>query len=140
MDAYNTNSGKETRSYFSNGGAGVSVYAPGHSIMSSTSLVTDLGSYDVQPYFLNEDWTQCNLSGTSMASPQTCGLGAVFLELNPGATPAELKQFIVNNAKTELYSTGLDDDFDDIESVFGGDTRVLFNPFNSPNPFKINKG
>jgi subtilisin family serine protease len=143
VDAYNKVSGKETRVYFSNVGPGVDVYSPGHSIMSCTSDDTDLSGYDVQPYFLNDpdghQWNQCNLSGTSMASPQTCGLGAVFLQVNPGATPEQLKQFIVANAKEELHTTGLNNDFESEVSVYGGTTKILHNKFNSPNPFRADK-
>lgn len=139
IDAYTLNSNKETKVYFSNCGPGVDIYSPGHSIMSATSSNWDLGSYDVQPYFLDENFYQCNLSGTSMASPQTCGMGAIFLEVNPGATPEELKNFIVNNAPDILYSTGLDDDFANDQSLCGGAGKVLHNKFNSPNPLKIDK-
>lgn len=143
VDAYNKIDGKETRVYFSNVGPGVDVYSPGHSIMSCVSDDTDLSGYDIQPYFLNDpeghQYNQGNLSGTSMASPQTCGLGAVFLQLNPGATPEQLKQFIVANAKEELYTTGLNNDFESEVSVLGGTTKILHNKFNSPNPFRADK-
>lgn len=139
MDAYILHTNKETKVYFSNCGPGVDLYAPGHSIMSATSQDTQLGNYDVQRYFLDTEFNQCNLSGTSMSSPQSCGMGAIFLEANPGATPEELKNFIVNNAPDVMYSTGLDDDFADDQSLCGGSGKVLYNKFNSPNPLKIDR-
>jgi len=132
--------GKETVSDFSCVGPGVDVYAPGESIMSAMSTNNTLGdSYTSAPYFLDEEYKQSNLSGTSMASPQVCGLGALVLELNPGATVEELKQFIVNNSQNTLYTTGLDDDFDNGASVLGGPPNALYNKFNSPNSLKISK-
>lgn len=136
--------GKESKAYFSNCGPGVDFYSVGHCVMSATSIANNMfgAGYSPEYYYWNkegENWLQLNLSGTSMASPQTCGYCAVVLEVNPGATPAQLKQFMVNNCKDQLASTGLDDDFADSASVRGGGTKIMYNKFNSPNSLKINK-
>lgn len=42
--------------------------------------------------------------GTSMASPVVAGFVALFLEKNPGACYQEVKDVIVNSAKTDIYT------------------------------------
>ena len=75
----------DARSSFSNFGSCVDIFAPGSSIVS--------------------DWYTSNsatatLSGTSMASPHVAGAAALYLEGNPGATPAAVTQALVANATT----------------------------------------
>lgn len=50
----------------------------------------------------------CRLSGTSMAAPHAAGAAALFLEANPAATPAQVKQALVSRALPALsqLSTG----------------------------------
>ena len=45
-------------------------------------------------------------SGTSMASPQIAGLGALYLGAHPHATPAEIKSAIMTTAHDTLTSDG----------------------------------
>jgi len=66
---------------FSNYGNCVDIWAPGVNILS-----TKLGG-----------GTQV-LSGTSMASPHVAGAAALFLSLNPTATPAQVEKVIKDNA------------------------------------------
>ena len=82
---------------------------------------------DGAAYYANALFKQVNISGTSMASPQVCGLGALILQMYPGATPAQLKNYILSNCTTDvLYTTGLDNDYTNGRSVKGGNTRILY--------------
>ncbi|HEX8186671.1 MAG TPA: S8 family peptidase [Blastocatellia bacterium] len=71
----------DARSSFSNFGSVVDIFAPGSSILSS---------------WFSSDTATATLSGTSMATPHVAGVAARFLQSNPGATPAEVRNELVN--------------------------------------------
>lgn len=73
---------------------------------------------------------QMNISGTSMASPQVCGVGALFLQLEPTLTPAQLRDKIFKAAKPTIYDTGSIQDYTNSRSIQGSNNRMLYNPFN----------
>ena len=120
----------EYKSTFSESGPGVDIYAPGSNIMSCTSTQNGWGSGS-QPYYLNSSYKQTNISGTSMAAPQVAGMAALFLQLNPYATPAQVKAWLQNQSTSVIYSTGLDNDYTDSRSIKGSTNRFLYNTFNS---------
>jgi subtilisin family serine protease len=75
----------DERSWFSNYGRCVDLYAPGSGILSAWHT----GS------------TATNtLDGTSMASPHVAGVAALYLQGNPTAAPATVSAAIVNSAYT----------------------------------------
>jgi subtilisin family serine protease len=80
----------DARSSFSNFSSVVDIFAPGSSILSS---------------WYTSNSATARLSGTSMASPHVAGVAARYLE-NPtaGATPAQVRNQIVNNATTNRLS------------------------------------
>jgi subtilisin family serine protease len=114
----------DQKSVFSNSGPGVDIYAPGSNVRSACSTTNAFAS---QPYYLNSAFRQLTISGTSMASPQVCGVGALILQAYPGATPNQLKQFMLNNCATDvIYSTGLNNDYTNNRSIKGGANKFLF--------------
>jgi len=123
-------SGGEIRSTSSEHGPGVNILAPGTGIMSTCSTTNRFSSVE-QPYPLNTSYKCMSISGTSMASPQVCGLGALYLQANPSTTPQQLQDWVIDNAQTDqLNDTGLDNDYTNSISLLGGPNRYLFNPFN----------
>jgi hypothetical protein len=64
-------------------------------------------------------------------------VAALYLELEPGASPLQVKNFILNKAGTALYDTGVDDDWDDFRSLKGGEVKHLYQPFSNPVPLKL---
>lgn len=73
----------DARSSFSNFGSVVDIFAPGSNIVSS---------------WFTSDTAGATLSGTSMASPHVAGVAARVLQGNPGASPATVRNSIVNAA------------------------------------------
>lgn len=129
--------GLEQKASSSENGPGVDIYAPGTNIMStcSTSSRFATGNYPQNPTY-----KITNISGTSMASPQVCGVGALVLQANPQATPTQLKNYLTGRSTDSvIYSTGLDDDYTDSRSLKGGNNRYLYNPLNSPTQLRITK-
>ena len=75
-----------------------------------------------------------------MASPQVCGFGAQLLQLDPRLTPDQLKDKIVAESQSVLYSTGLDNDYTDSRSVSNGNTRFIYQKFNGEQPYNAAGG
>ena len=73
----------DARSSFSNFGTCLDIFAPGSSITSSWSTSPTATYTD---------------SGTSMASPHVAGAAALYLAVNPSATPAQVTSAIINNS------------------------------------------
>ena len=119
----------DKKAWFSNAGPGVDIFAAGDQIVSSTSTLNEFnsGGYVAAPYFLNGSYKQLNLPGTSMASPQICGIGATWLQKNLTGTPAQFKTWLLNKGSSTLYGTGLDNDYANQESQYGGNTLVAWN-------------
>jgi len=73
----------DAQASFSNFGSCVDLYAPGVAITSDDAFVPN-GT---------QTW-----NGTSMATPHVAGAAAMYLALNPNATPAQVTTAILNNS------------------------------------------
>jgi subtilisin family serine protease len=123
----------EYKSTFSDGGAGVDLWAPGSNIVSACSNTNQYGGA-ASTYFADASFVQANISGTSMSAPQVAGVISLYLELNPWATPAQAKSWLVSQSKTVIYQTGSDEDYETSRSLWGSSNRFLYVPFNSAYP------
>lgn len=126
--------GKEQKVDFSNSGPRVDVYAPGTQIVSTISNVYDPGfaqsPYGVNNYPYNSSFKIANVSGTSMAAPNVAGIVAQLLQMNPGDTPAEMYQRVIDLCTTNmLYDTGSNTDYAVDNTLHGSPNRYAYFPF-----------
>lgn len=129
---------KDRKSGSSNSGPAVNIFAPGTNIMSS---YTRNGVY-----YDNTNYHQSLLTGTSMAAPQVCGVGALVLQANPWATPEQLIAHILGHGAKEKIKnpdytfsewTQETADYSDNTTTLGANNVMLYNIFNNPIPTNI---
>ena len=116
---------------FSSAGPGVDIYAAGNNIISCTS---NTNRFSDASYFGNSSFRQCNISGTSMASPQVCGVVALYVQSNPQATPAEIRNMIHNDSAVTMEAGSLTG-YGDTDDAMGGPRRVLVSRYTNPVPY-----
>jgi hypothetical protein len=93
--------------YFSNYGSVLDLYAPGVNITSA---------------WIGSDTATNTISGTSMATPHVAGVAALYLQGNPGATPAAVSSAITSNATVGRV----------INPGPGSPNRLLYSIFSAP--------
>lgn len=82
----------DQRAGFSNFGDAVKLFAPGENILSASINSTSSFTYN---------------SGTSMSSPYTVGVAALFLETNPTASPQQIYDFLMETStKNKIALSG----------------------------------
>ena len=101
----------DRKSDFSNRGARIDIWAPGsgiHSSVNSGGILDSRGGGRLDVY-----------SGTSMASPQVCGVLACALEMYPSMNNDRARQYLIATAKQNQVfdnNNGLSDVYDLINS------------------------
>ena len=95
----------EYKSNFSNWGKRVEIWAPGTDIISgvkNTSVPSHYTPIVADPR--NSNYYLASISGTSMASPQVCGVIACLAEQEENLTQAEALQHLIENSKANINS------------------------------------
>lgn len=110
-DLSDTNIFRDGLAASSKRGPAVNIWAPGTNIMAATSTQrsTVYNSASVT-YPENDAYEIMSISGTSMASPQVCGVVAQHLQVFPNATPAQMLSRITNESKPTCYDIAGDVD------------------------------
>ena len=134
-DATPTNATTERKVSFSTTGPGVNIYAAGHNIISCTSQTNRFGD---AVYYGSSSWRQCNISGTSMASPQVAGVGATYLQTEPGLTPAQLKSKIETDSLAILNTASDLTNYEDTDDLVGGPNRFMLSRYGKTQTFSSN--
>jgi subtilisin family serine protease len=115
-------------SNFSEKGPGVDMWAPGSNVMSACSNTNEFSAVS---YSKDSGFKQVSISGTSMAAPQVCGVGALYLQMNPGINPGQMKTWLTNIAEVTsvIYTTNTSNDYTTTRSLLGAPNKFLYNPF-----------
>ncbi len=79
----------DARASYSNYGSCLDLFAPGSSITSA---------------WYTSDTATNTISGTSMATPHVAGVGALYLQNNPSASPSTVRNAIVGSATSGVLS------------------------------------
>jgi hypothetical protein len=109
------NTSNETKAVFSNNGPGVDIFAPGTAIMSS---LNSGGTTDSR----NASYRLGKFQGTSMASPQVCGVLACVLETYPNMNQLQAREYIfANSVLNQMTNTG--GSYTDTTSLNGATNR-----------------
>ena len=116
-------------------GPRIDVFAPGTHIQSAIPVGSSIEtSYGGVAYPGNATYNSVKISGTSMASPQVCGVLACLLEARPHYTAADCLAWLQDNAVTDLLydpTTGTPStDYSNSRALQGAPNYYLFNPFN----------
>src|SRR5690606_15589144 len=79
----------DNKASFSNYGSCVDIWAPGVGIKAA---------------WASSNTSTNTISGTSMASPHVAGAAALYLGANPGASPAQVQQGLIDNANVNCIN------------------------------------
>jgi len=128
----------EGKSFFSNSGPGISVWAPGESIMGaipvfSTKEVAAGGSVN---YPTNSTFKATKLSGTSMAAPQVTGVSACLLESRNNYTQTDINDWLSESTSTGRLSNTAGS-YTDLQSLQGAANKFLKQPFSSSTAWRF---
>lgn len=105
-----SNNLNEVKATFSNCGSQVDVYAAGEAVQSSILTNAAYGGLYAQTDSRNSSYWLGRYQGTSMASPQVCGILACLVESNPNMTQSEAHDWVTTNANSgQMYDSGTDD-------------------------------
>ena len=83
-----------------------------------------------------------SLSGTSMSTPQIAGLCCLLLQLNPGWTPAQVREWWHKNSLKDLMWQGSTDEsnqhilFSNNRSLMNGSNRIAYFPYAGHRAFR----
>lgn len=126
---------------FSMTGPRIDIWAPGTEIMSSVAggQVQDNPPFSIAtvPDALDNNFNLTKYDGTSMASPQVCGVLACYLELNPRANQEDCNRYLTTSAAGRgQLDPGTNGGFQDQQDLQGAPRDVLIYPYQRPSAIR----
>jgi len=107
----------------SNCGPRVDIWAPGTQIQSSVNTLTSYGG-NLDPR-TGATYALAKITGTSMASPQVCGVLACAMEMYPWMTQQDARDYLFHHAKAgQIGDTG--GGYTDYTALQGAADRYLY--------------
>ena len=100
---------EEYKSDFSNWGARVDIWASGNDIISAVYDQSSANTENYGPFATdsrNSSYYLASISGTSMASPQVCGVIACLAEQEQDITQAEALQYLKETSTSNVGDPG----------------------------------
>jgi len=119
---------KEQVAEYSERGPGIDYFAPGSDVTSATNSE---GFYGFTTFYPPSDgYRIARISGTSMSTPQITGMLALFLQVNPGATIDQCREWLDTNSSklNKIFTTGLTNDYSNTRSIMGQENKFPFFP------------
>jgi len=102
------------------------------------SCTSNTNKFSDSAYYFDNNYRQCNISGTSMAAPQVAGMVALLLQQAPSALPSQIKETLQNlSGITTLYDSSANNDWTDRRSLLGGEPKIMFNKYTDSNPLSM---
>jgi len=122
----------EQLAYYSERGPGCDIISPGSDITSSTSNASSFSPF--QYVFGTQSQNTFNaakIAGSSMATPQVTGVVALYLQANPTATPAQVRAWVIAQAKTGQVYNPINSPtaWTNSTALLGTPNRYLYNPY-----------
>jgi serine protease len=108
----------DAQASYSNSGSCVDLWAPGSAIYSAWNT---------------DNYAMSTLNGTSMATPHVAGAAALYLQTNPGASPATVAQALISNSTSGALSGLLNGSANRLLRV-NGTGGTIVNPTLPPPP------
>ena len=130
IDSARQTGSQERSSSFSCRGPNIDVWAGGSHILSPYNV----GYADPR----NPNFDNYAISGTSMATPQVCGVMALYMESQPNATRVDARNWLLTHGSVEVDASEFYDPYQDStnsnywSSTYGlrsSPRRILYNPF-----------
>ena len=138
MDEYINLDLSERKAFYSNNGPGIDIWAPADETLSAGT--NGVSSYEDYRRYDDSRFYDCFFNGTSAAAPVITGLVALYLENNPSASSADVKNWLINNASTIVSTNEYEDTYDDdsqtnhwtgFYNLRGSERRIAFEPYSS---------